>query len=114
MISKEDIPASDTPQAVCGVDDERILTFGLLLEAHARLTKVLDPDLRTSDGITLQTFEVLLRIHRSDHNRMTMSALAGGVALTTGGVTRLADRLEAEGLVSGSRVRATVASCGSH
>ena len=83
----------------CGVDDPRIHTFGLLLEAHARLTRALDADLQDSDGISLQTFEVLLRIARSEDGRVTMSELADGVALTTGGVTRLADRLEGDGLV---------------
>ncbi len=90
---------ASAPRSFCGVDDERIHTFGLLLEAHARLTQLLDADLQASDDISLQTYEVLLRIGRSDDQRVTMSALANGVALTTGGVTRLADRLEKAGLI---------------
>lgn len=85
--------------APCGVDDPRIRTFGLLLEAHSQLTRLLDAELQDSDGISLQTFEVLLRISRSEWGRLTMSELADGVSLTTGGVTRLADRLENDGLV---------------
>jgi DNA-binding MarR family transcriptional regulator len=81
------------------VDDPGITTFGLLLEAHARLSKVLDVELRASDGITLQTYEVLLRVGRAPQGWVTMSDLADVVTLTTGGVTRLADRLEADGLV---------------
>lgn len=81
------------------MDDPRIRTFGLLLEAHAQLTRDLDADLRSSDGISLQTFEVLLRISRSADSRVTMSELAGAVSLTTGGVTRLADRLEKDSMV---------------
>jgi DNA-binding MarR family transcriptional regulator len=92
-------PSEPAVEPPCGVDDERITTFGLLLEAHARLTRLLDADLRASDGITLQTYEVLLRVARAPEGHMTMSELADAVALTTGGVTRLADRLEAEGLV---------------
>ena len=83
----------------CGVDDRRIRTFGLLLEAHAQLTRDLDADLQSSDGISLQTFEVLLRISRAQESRLTMTELAGAVSLTTGGVTRLADRLERDGMV---------------
>lgn len=83
----------------CGIDDPRIHTFGLLLEAHARLSRSLDAELQESDDISLQTFEVLLRIARSEHGRVTMSALADSVSITTGGVTRLADRLEKDGLV---------------
>lgn len=87
------------PAPPCGVDDPRIRTFGLLLEANARLTRVLDAELRASDGLSLQTFEVLLRISRSQDGQVTMSELASATSLTTGGVTRLADRLGAEGLV---------------
>lgn len=92
-------PPDATFAPPCGVDDPRIRTFGLLLEAHAQLTRLLDADLQESDGISLQTFEVLLRISRSEWGRLTMSELADGVSLTTGGVTRLADRLENDGLV---------------
>jgi DNA-binding MarR family transcriptional regulator len=83
----------------CG-DDDRTRTFGLLLEAHAALTRVLDAELLASDGIHLQTFEVLLRVARAPEGQVSMSELAEAVALTTGGVTRLADRLEREGLVA--------------
>ena len=80
-------------------DDGRIHTFGLLIEAHARLTRLMDAELQASDGISLQTYEVLLRLGRSPDCRMTMTELADAVSLTTGGVTRLADRLADEGLV---------------
>ena len=92
-------PTTSTPPVPCGVDDPRIRTFGLLLEANARLTRLLDADLRASDGLTLQTFEVLLRVARSDGGQVTMSELAAATSLTTGGVTRLADRLTRDGLV---------------
>ena len=89
---------SDEPAQACTQDD-RIRTFGLLLEAHQRLTHLLDADLHRTDGISLQTFEVLLRIRRSPEGRLTMSDLAEEVALSTGGVTRLADRLAQDGLL---------------
>ena len=96
-MTPEPVTASPTP--VCGSDDPRIRTFGLLLEAYHQLTSALDAELQRTDGITLQTFEVLLRISRSPDGQLTMSELAGEVALSTGGVTRLADRLADDGLV---------------
>jgi MarR family 2-MHQ and catechol resistance regulon transcriptional repressor len=72
--------------------------FGALLEAMARLTKVFDRSLRERVGLTTSWFEALLRIERSG-GRMTMGELANQVVLTTGGVTRLIDRMETEGLV---------------
>ena len=53
--------------------DERIRTFGLLLEAHTRLTQLLDAELQRSDGVSLQTFEVLLRISRAPDGVITMT-----------------------------------------
>ncbi len=99
MKSRYGAGMADTQEPGCG-SDERMRTFGLLLEAHQRLTRVLDADLQRTDGISLQTFEVLLRISRSPERRLTMSELAGQVALSAGGVTRLADRLEQDGLVA--------------
>lgn len=93
-------PLGDGPSSAPDVcDDAATRTFGLLVEAHARLTRLLDAELAQAEGITLQTFEVLLRIGRSPEGWVTMSQLAGAVALTTGGVTRMADRLERDGLV---------------
>ena len=92
-------PVTSPPSPVCGSDDPRIRTFGLLLEAHQQVTRALDAELQRTDGISLQTFEVLLRISRSPDGQLTMSELAGEVALSTGGVTRLADRLAEDGLV---------------
>lgn len=44
-------------------------------------------------------FEVLLRISRADGGRLSMGALAEEVGLTTGGITRLVDRMIDAGLV---------------
>jgi DNA-binding MarR family transcriptional regulator len=85
------------------MDDPNIRTFGLLLEAHARLTRDLDRRLREDTGTTLQTLEVLLRICRDPKGWVSMSTLADTVALTSGGITRLVDRLEDEGLVARRR-----------
>jgi DNA-binding MarR family transcriptional regulator len=72
--------------------------FGTVLEAMARLTKAMDRSLRAHAGISSSWFEALLRIERSG-GRMTMGELANQVVLTSGGVTRLVDRIEEAGLV---------------
>ena len=97
-------PGHVTPAAVpAGVDDPAIRTFGLLLEAHARLTRVLDQRLREDTGTNLQTLEVLLRVGRAPDGWVPVSRLAETVALTSGGISRLVDRLEAEGLLCRQR-----------
>ncbi|MBT8250452.1 MAG: MarR family transcriptional regulator [Acidimicrobiia bacterium] len=81
------------------LNDQRFSSFGKLLEVQARLQKLLDRQLEDAVGLPLTWFEVLLRIARSDDQVLTMSALAGQVVLTSGGVTRLIDRMTEEGLV---------------
>jgi MarR family transcriptional regulator, 2-MHQ and catechol-resistance regulon repressor len=80
-------------------DDGLITTFGRLVEAHSSLGRQLGRSLESQAGIPQAWFEVLLRIGRSEGGRISMGALASQVALTSGGVTRLVDRLIDGGLV---------------
>lgn len=79
-------------------DDRRIHTFGVLLEALTRLNQSFDRSLREKIGISQSWFEALLRLERSG-GALTMTELADQIALTSGGVTRLIDRLVEEGYV---------------
>jgi DNA-binding MarR family transcriptional regulator len=79
--------------------DPRITTFGLLHEAHRRLDRALNCSLEGKTGISGIFFELLLRIGRSPGGRLTMGDLAGQLGLTSGGTTRLVDRMVGAGLV---------------
>jgi DNA-binding MarR family transcriptional regulator len=81
------------------ITDDRITTYGLLLEADRRLARIFEHSLRLEHGLTNVTFEALLRLGRSDGGRMSMSELADQMLLTSGGITRLVDRLASAGLV---------------
>jgi MarR family transcriptional regulator, 2-MHQ and catechol-resistance regulon repressor len=87
----------------CGVlgqmDDERIQLMGLLVRTHRRLTDTLGRELEQSVGIPLVFFDVLIHVGAAPDGRLTMSHLSSDVALTTGGVTRLVDRMVDAGLV---------------
>ncbi|MDQ1632144.1 MAG: hypothetical protein QOC80_2116 [Frankiaceae bacterium] len=76
-----------------------ITTFGRLVEVHSRLGQHLGRSLEQRCGIPHSWFEVLLRIARAEGGQIAMGALAQQVALTTGGITRLLDRMIAAGLV---------------
>lgn len=80
-------------------DDALITTFGRLIEAHSHLGKQLGRSLEQQVGVPHAWFEVLLRIDRSDGRQVSMSVLAQQVALTSGGVTKLMDRMIDAGLV---------------
>ena len=79
-------------------NDVRIHTFGVLLEAMKRLNAVFDRSLRDELDISQSFFEALLRISRAG-GHMSMGDLAGQVALSSGGVTRLVDRMIDKALV---------------
>lgn len=82
------------------VDDRLITTFGRLVEVHSGLGQQLGRSLEQECGIPHSWFEVLLRVARADGGQVSMGVLAQQVALTTGGVTRLLDRMVAAGLVA--------------
>ncbi len=81
------------------VDDERITTYGLVLEASSRLHRTLERSLKDELDLPVAVFELLLRLSRSPQERLTVSDLAQQLAITRGGVTRLVDRVLSRGLV---------------
>jgi MarR family 2-MHQ and catechol resistance regulon transcriptional repressor len=80
-------------------EEALITTFGRLVEAYSGLGQQLGRSLEQQAGIPHTWFEVLLRISRADGGQISMGALAQQVALTTGGITRLVDRLIGAGLI---------------
>lgn len=82
------------------VDDRLITTFGRLVEVHSGLGQQLGRSLEQECGIPHAWFEVLLRVARATDGQISMGSLAQQVALTTGGITRLLDRMIAAGLVA--------------
>jgi MarR family 2-MHQ and catechol resistance regulon transcriptional repressor len=78
--------------------DERITAVGLFVEAYSGLVSRLSGQL-AEHGLSLIEFGVLIRLARSAQQRLRMTELAGQVALTTSGITRVVDRLERDDLV---------------
>lgn len=93
------VPRTVAPGTTCPSSDERVVLFGLLLETNARLERQLGQALEDAVGLPLPWFEVLLRVSRSDGGFLSMSALAEQTVYSSGGTTRLIDRIEAKGLV---------------
>jgi len=94
-------PATDGGS--CGllgqIQDERLQLMGLLVRSHRRLSYLLGQELEDACGIPLIWFDVLIHVGGAPDGRLTMSKLSTDVALTTGGVTRLVDRMVEAGLV---------------
>jgi MarR family 2-MHQ and catechol resistance regulon transcriptional repressor len=91
-------------EGTCGVlgqiDDDRLRLMTLIVRTHRRLTDSLGRELEQNVGIPLVFFDVLIHVGGAPQSRLTMSKLSSDVALTTGGVTRLVDRMVEAGLVA--------------
>ncbi len=82
-----------------GAADPRLDAWRAFLQAHARLFRRLDEELRAEHGISLPEYDALLQIANAPDRRLRMSRLASRVLLSKSGVTRLVDRLVTDGLV---------------
>lgn len=79
-------------------DDPRLTAAGLFIEAFEGLIAQLD-QVHAQHGLAGKDFDVLVRLARSPGRRLRMTDLAAQTALSTSGMTRVVDRLEAGGLV---------------
>src|SRR5881409_681707 len=73
--------------------------FKNLLRAHAAITRELDRELVTEHGLTINDYEVLIRLSRAEGQMLRRVDLAQQVLLTPSGITRLLDGLQRCGLV---------------
>lgn len=83
----------------CPSSDERVVLFGLLAETNARLERRLGLALEAACDLPLPWYEVLLELHRAPEGRLKMNQVADAIVHSSGGTTRLVDRLEEAGLV---------------
>jgi MarR family transcriptional regulator, 2-MHQ and catechol-resistance regulon repressor len=89
----------DLPDVAEHLDDPRIEVFGMLLEAHNEVLNALARPAHSSVDLPVPWLGVLIRLARSPGQRLRMSELARDMTMSTSGLTRLIDRIEAAGLV---------------
>lgn len=96
------MPTTDAPQAPARIDsrDPRIAAWRAFLETHALVSRRLDDELRAEHGLSLAEYGALLVLAEAPDRRLRMNQLADHVILSRSGITRLIDRLVAEGLVT--------------
>jgi DNA-binding MarR family transcriptional regulator len=63
------------------------------------VSRELELELESVEGIQLRTFTVLFELDRAPHRRLRMSDLATAVGLSRSGLSRLIDRLVHEGSI---------------
>ena len=69
------------------------------LRAHATVVRRLEAELLLEHALPLAFYDVLVQLSEAPDRRLRMTELAERVLLSRSGVTRLADRLEREGLI---------------
>ncbi len=88
--------------------DERLTPAELaawrgMLRVHSTLFRALDTELEAAHRLSLRAYEVLVVLESEPERRLRMGDLSRSVLLSPSGVSRLVDRLEADGLVHRQR-----------
>ena len=96
------MPTEIAPSAAARAADPRMASWRTFLQAHARLTRRLDDELRAAHGLSLGEYDALVQLASAPSRRLRMSVLADRVLLSRSGITRLVDRLVADGMVERS------------
>jgi DNA-binding MarR family transcriptional regulator len=77
----------------------QIASWRSFLRAHAAVTRKLEADLIAECQLPLAWYDVLVQLVEAPGRRLRMTDLAGAVLISRSGLTRLVDRLVADGLV---------------
>lgn len=80
-------------------DDEIVTWWGLVIEGYLATQDRLMGEIAERFGLAPASFDILLRLVRSPEHRMPMTRLATEAALSSGGFTKVADRLVAADLI---------------
>jgi DNA-binding MarR family transcriptional regulator len=81
------------------LSDREIRAWRAFLRAHSTITRALENELLAAHSISLPEYAVLLSLVEAPEHRLRMTELADLVLLSRSGLTRLVDRMQADGLV---------------
>ena len=96
------VDLSGVPEALLSsaLDPVELRAWRAFLTRHARVARRLESDLIARSDLPLAEYDVLFQLARAEGRRLRMNELADRVLLSRAGITRLVDRLTADGLVS--------------
>lgn len=80
-------------------DDEMVTWWGLVIEGYAATQDQLMGEIAKRFDLAPASFDILIRLLRSPRTKLPMTQLATEAALSSGGFTKVADRLVAAGLI---------------
>ena len=82
---------------------QHLAAWRTFLKAHALVIDRIDHDLVVAKRLPLSWYDVLFELYEAPERRLRMHELAERVVLSRSGLTRLVDRLEAEGFLRRDR-----------
>jgi DNA-binding MarR family transcriptional regulator len=85
------------------LSEQHLAAWRAFLKAHATIIDRIDRDLAAAQRPPLSSYDVLIELYEVPERRLRMHELAERVVLSRSGLTRLVDRLEAEGLLTRDR-----------
>src|SRR2546422_6628115 len=85
------------------LSEQYLKVWRAFLKAHATVVDRIDHDLAAAERLPLSSYDVLIELYEAPEHRLRMHELAQRVVLSRSGLTRLVDRLEAEGLLTRDR-----------
>lgn len=85
------------------LSEEHLAAWRTFVKAHAMIIDLIERDLMAARRPPLSTYDVLIELYEAPEHRLRMHELAERVVLSRSGLTRLVDRLEAEGLLTRDR-----------
>ena len=80
-------------------DDEIVTWWGLVIEGYLATQDKLMGEITERFGLAPASFDILLRLVRTPGHQIPMTRLAKEAALSSGGFTKVADRLVAADLI---------------
>ncbi len=86
-------------EPLASLNARELRAWRAFLRAHVLVTRQLEADLLAAGGPQLAEYDVLVQLALAEGHALRMHELADRVVLSRAGITRLVDRLVAEGLV---------------
>ncbi len=81
------------------IDESHLAAWRAFLNTHAVVIELIERELAVAKQLPLSSYDVLLTLLEAPDHRLRMHEIADAVVLSRSGLTRLIDRLEAQGLL---------------
>lgn len=81
------------------IDEFHLAAWRAFLNTHAVVIELIERELADAKQLPLSSYDVLLTLLEAPNHQLRMHEIADAVVLSRSGLTRLTDRLEAQGLL---------------